>query len=290
MSTASAEQAPRLDAHAAWVRAEALAAAAVALLDDPTVPPWTAAAPLREGYAALASATGRNDADVVRSLADDDAMLDAATLRSLATALAHAVAAAGEATFAPGRRAQQRRRFRRDVLLGVLVLIVVAIGLVLTASSYREGPWRARYFANPDFEGTPIEVREGDVVFEWRRDEPIAGIPADGFSVRFETCMVLPEDLEVAFQLVSDDGSRLLVDGQIVVGNWGVHPKRSRGADVQLAAGVHHVRVDYFEAEKRAMIELLASLHGEVPTQLPVRLLHLPGDDPDDPCAGVTSP
>lgn len=288
MSAATEPDAP-VGATASWQQAEALAAASVAILEDPSVPAWTAAATLRRGHAALASAIGREDtAAIERLTVDDDTTLDAATLREIATALSHAVAAAGESKFAPGRRAALRRRVRRSVVLGTLVLAVVAVVLVLTASDWREGPWRAQFFANADFEGDPVVVvREGDVTFDWRRNKPIDGVPEDFFAARFETCMVIEEDLEIAFQLVSDDGSRLLVDGKIVLDNWGVHAKRSAGASVRLAAGTHHLRVDYFDAQARAFLDLLASLRGELPTSIPARLLHLPGDDPDDPCAGV---
>ena len=67
MSAGEAVESP--DPRAAWTEAEALAAAAVALLDDPSVPEWTAAALLRRGHAALAIAIGREDADGVRRLA-----------------------------------------------------------------------------------------------------------------------------------------------------------------------------------------------------------------------------
>jgi hypothetical protein len=286
------ETAASPEPRAAWVEAEALATAAIALLDDPSVPDWTAAALLRRGHAALAIAIGREDADATRRLAvDDDTTLDAMMLREIATGLAHAVAAAGESTFTPGRRAAARRRLRRKVLLGTLILMIVAALLVLTATDWREGPWRAQFFDNVELEGTPVvEVREGDVTFDWRRDVPIKGVPADHFSARFDTCMVLDEELLVAFQLVSDDGSRLFVDGALVVDNWGIHAKRSAGAGAKLAAGTHHLRVEYFDAEARAFIDLMASLRGELPTQLPARILHLPGDDPDDPCAGVPRP
>jgi hypothetical protein len=308
-SMAGDEPAP---ATAAWVQAEAHALAAAALLDDPSVPPWTAAEHLRRGFSALARAAGverpepaaaldpstlpwlgapQAVAEPLRRLGtDDDTTLEPAALRRLGSALATAVATAADARFAPTRRLDRRRRLLRRVLMGVLVFIPVVVGLVLTVPDFREGPWRGQYFANVDFEGEPIVVRrEGDVKFEWKRMSPTPELPDDAFSVRYDTCMELPEDLEIAFQLISDDGSRLFVDGELVLDNWGRHGERSRGADVPVAAGLHHVRVEYFDDRHGAMVELRASLHGELPDSLPVRLLHHPGDDFDeaDPCAAV---
>jgi PA14 domain len=52
---------------------------------------------------------------------------------------------------------------------------------------------------------------------------------------------------EHAFRLSSDDGSRLYVDDNSVINNDGVHSEVSVGAKLKLEAGVHRVRVPYFQ-------------------------------------------
>lgn len=49
------------------------------------------------------------------------------------------------------------------------------------------------------------------------------------------------------FRLVSDDGSRLLIDGRTVIDNDGVHPPKSASGEADLAAGPHTVEVQYFK-------------------------------------------
>ena len=49
------------------------------------------------------------------------------------------------------------------------------------------------------------------------------------------------------FFVSSDDGSRLLVGGKEVVDNDGVHPDTEKSGQIELEAGVHPVRIDYFE-------------------------------------------
>jgi hypothetical protein len=298
---------------ASWVQAEAHALAAAALLDDPSVPPWTAAEHLRQGFSALARAAGverpepaaaldpstlpwlgspQTVAESLRRLGtDDDVTLPDAVLRRLSTSLSAAVATAADARFAPTRRAERRRRLLRRTLMGVLVLVPVVVGLVLTVRDYREGPWRGVYYPTIDFQGEPFVRREGDVKFDWKRLGPSSELPDDAFSARYDTCLEMPEDREVAFQLISDDGSRLFLDGELVVDNWGRHGERSRGADVLVTAGMHHVRIEYFDARHGASVELRASLYGELPESLPVRLLHHPGDDLDtaNPCVDLTA-
>jgi PA14 domain len=52
---------------------------------------------------------------------------------------------------------------------------------------------------------------------------------------------------EHIFRLSSDDGSRLYVDDLLVINNDGVHSEISVGTKLKLEAGVHRVRVTYFQ-------------------------------------------
>ena len=97
--------------------------------------------------------------------------------------------------------------------------------------------------------------------------------------------------------LVSDNGSRLFIDGEERIDNWAprrptVTP-RSRigvaGATVPLEAGVHHLRVEYFEDRDAAQLHLTASFDEETPpAPIPAERLIFPGleFDESDPCGG----
>lgn len=50
------------------------------------------------------------------------------------------------------------------------------------------------------------------------------------------------------FQLASDDGSRLYVDGTVVVDNDGLHPLRTVAGGASLTAGKHAIRVEFIQA------------------------------------------
>jgi PA14 domain len=52
---------------------------------------------------------------------------------------------------------------------------------------------------------------------------------------------------EHSFRLSSDDGSRLYVDDRLVINNDGVHSEVSLAAKLKLEAGVHRLRVTYFQ-------------------------------------------
>jgi hypothetical protein len=47
--------------------------------------------------------------------------------------------------------------------------------------------------------------------------------------------------------LNSDDGSKLWVNGELVINNSGLHAMRERAAMLELGAGYHHIRLEYFE-------------------------------------------
>ena len=52
------------------------------------------------------------------------------------------------------------------------------------------------------------------------------------------------------FALTSDDGSKLYIDDQMVVDNDGIHPLFAKFASVELAGGIHKVRVQYFQGPR----------------------------------------
>ncbi len=52
------------------------------------------------------------------------------------------------------------------------------------------------------------------------------------------------------FSLLSDDGAKLYIDDQVVVDNDGVHAPLEKTGAVELAGGLHRIRVSYFQGPK----------------------------------------
>jgi len=63
-------------------------------------------------------------------------------------------------------------------------------------------------------------------------------------------------DGDYRFTLNSDDGSKLYVDGKLVVDNDGTHPPKAVSAGVKLTKGVHKVTVDFFQAGGGAELDV----------------------------------
>jgi hypothetical protein len=70
----------------------------------------------------------------------------------------------------------------------------------------------------------------------------------DAFALQLEGWLNVPTDGTYTFFLQSDDGSRLSIDGKQVVLNDGIHDARVvQSGEVELKAGLHPIRLDYFE-------------------------------------------
>jgi hypothetical protein len=53
-----------------------------------------------------------------------------------------------------------------------------------------------------------------------------------------------------SFSLLSDDGAKLYIDDQVVIDNDGVHAPLEKIGAVELAGGLHRIRVSYFQGPK----------------------------------------
>jgi hypothetical protein len=77
---------------------------------------------------------------------------------------------------------------------------------------------------------------------------------SDRFLVAQVRTFMAPTSGAYTFRLTSDDGSWLLVDGQVVAANAGLHPSQTATGTVQLSAGAHTLSVIAFEAGERALL------------------------------------
>lgn len=282
--------------------------AARAIVLDPTCDDDLAAGHLLRVWQALARLAGRDlsaGPQALLSPADRAAMPPRAVVEAadvVPALLAPDVAAAWKLPHAVmerhcdglaallATRHRPPRPARTRKLLRLLALGTGAVAVLILAlrpwQSKSIGPWAATYYNRPDFTGQSVQRRDLDINFEWKEKPPMDTIPADRFSARWDSCLTLGADQEVAFQLTSDDGSRLFVDGKQIVDNWGKHGLKARGRSLPLKAGVHHLRVEYFEHRNDATVALSASFGPDKPAPIPGSMLHAPpgGETDENPC------
>jgi hypothetical protein len=117
------------------------------------------------------------------------------------------------------------------------------------------GPWNGEYFNSLTLSGSPAVVRTDPTVdFNWGWDAPAAGMNRDNFSARWTGTFPF-EAGRYRFTTTSDDGVRVYVDGRLVINAW-YAMRGTRTGYVDLAAGTHTVRVEYFERLQAAMVRL----------------------------------
>jgi nitrous oxidase accessory protein NosD len=118
--------------------------------------------------------------------------------------------------------------------------------------------WHVRYFAfdeasRPDrvpdafariTAGTPVKTDTRDRLDYLSGGAIAEGVPPDRVALTAEGDVDLPAG-GYALRTISDDGIRVFVDGARVIDRWTEHESALDGAS--LAAGRHHLRVEYFE-------------------------------------------
>jgi beta-glucosidase len=107
----------------------------------------------------------------------------------------------------------------------------------------------AEYFDNAEFKGEPVLVRvDPQVAFVWAQGGPAGLNRVDYFSARWTGRIVAPETGRYSLGVASDDGSRLYLDGKLLVDNWGQHGLLMKSATVDLTAGeAHDVKIEMYE-------------------------------------------
>jgi hypothetical protein len=67
----------------------------------------------------------------------------------------------------------------------------------------------------------------------------------------------------IEFALWSDDGSRLLIDGEIVIDNGGLHGTEEKRGVAPLSKGWHAIKVEWFNKAGGATLDLRMGVLGK---------------------------
>ena len=118
------------------------------------------------------------------------------------------------------------------------------------------GAWRADFFNNRDLAGAPVYVASYNALnFSWGTNSPGGSVPADNWSARFTQLRYFNAGT-YRFIASSDDGVRVYVDDVLVVNNWREQSYSTASGDINLGAGNHYIRVEYFDAGAQAALSL----------------------------------
>jgi len=107
------------------------------------------------------------------------------------------------------------------------------------------------------------------------------GAKKDRIAFRFTGYLHLDKDVNNEFRLTSDDGARLFIDDVLLIDHDGIHPATSKQVRAILKAGVHKVRVEYFNdrADRALTVEMFRP---KTPPQNLASLLTLTPEPPKE--------
>ncbi len=137
-------------------------------------------------------------------------------------------------------------------------------------------------FSNKTLSGSPVATgTDAQVNFDWKTGGKVSGL-TDNFSVRW-TGEVQPQySQQYTFYTQADDGTRLWVNGQLLINDWTNHAVREESGKIALEAGKKYsIKLEYFENTGGAVCRLLWSSSSRSKQIIPqARLYPVAGSQP----------
>jgi len=108
--------------------------------------------------------------------------------------------------------------------------------------------WAAQYYNNPYLQGYPVASRyENAINYDWGiGGSPDPSVPFNYFSARWTATLPFSA-ATYRFTITASNGVRLYIDNNMVVNQWQVGPTTAYVIDIPLSAGLHSLRLEYFE-------------------------------------------
>lgn len=120
-------------------------------------------------------------------------------------------------------------------------------------STYTQNCWN-----NRDLAGSPVYSNSTTSInFNWGNGSPNPAVNNDNFSCRFTKTQFYDEMDTHTFNITSDDGTRLYIDGVLVLNDWMDHPAITRTVTKTLPAGDHEIKLEYYERGGGALVTLV---------------------------------
>jgi hypothetical protein len=85
---------------------------------------------------------------------------------------------------------------------------------------------------------------------DWHQGFPNLADRSEWFAIHYSGPFTVKVPGTYRFRTSSDDGTRLFIDGKVVVDNDGVRPMRSVAGTVELSASRHDLTLDYFQGPR----------------------------------------
>jgi len=121
--------------------------------------------------------------------------------------------------------------------------------------------FRGEYFDNHDFTNLMVSRNTGAAIdFDWGTGSPDPAIAPDTFSVRWEGDWDFPITATYRLTATTDDGMRIWIDGALILDKWFDQAPTTYIVNQPVTAGVHRVKVEYYEYQGGAVAKLFGEL------------------------------
>lgn len=167
---------------------------------------------------------------------------------------------------------------RSSALLGLIAFNLTAtvfLGVIAHGTGLH-----ARYVANPEWKDAP----RLDTVDQWlnarQLDRRAAALGVEAFSVEWTGFLFVPTPGLYEIATISDDGSSVYLDDELIVDNGGPHGAERVAGQKWLDRGSHRLRMRYFDAGLARAFDLQWSETRSAPQPIPAHLLSTTRPDP----------
>jgi beta-glucosidase len=116
---------------------------------------------------------------------------------------------------------------------------------------------KGEYFDNMNLSGQPVVTRIDSMIdFSFGTNSPAPGVPEEQFSVRWKGKIIPPKAIH-HIGTSCDDGSRLYLDGKLLIDDWTEHAEKPIRAEAELKPGKEYdVKLEYYENALAAIARL----------------------------------
>ena len=145
--------------------------------------------------------------------------------------------------------------------------------------------FRGSYYDNEDLTNLKLRRTDNSVNFNWGTGTPDPSVGQESFSVRWEGLWDFAQNGVYRFTMTTDDGMRMSIDNTTtVLEAWIPQASTTYTSDVEVAAGRHFVKVEFFDRTNQAIAQVGWSFFSAPPQPVPTARIALspgyprPGD------------
>jgi alpha-L-fucosidase len=148
-----------------------------------------------------------------------------------------------------------------------------SVSNLVTRTFTKVNPWRATKIQKHDLGSLACSLYEGNwddlpdfTSMTPRKTELVSAIKAvekEFVALVYEGFIYINSTNMIEFVLLSDDGSRLLIDEHVVIDHGGLHATQEKRGSAPLSKGWHAIRVEWFNKAGGASLDLKVGVLGE---------------------------